>query len=87
MSRHEKSILWLVLSLTSLGIATAAGAQQLGRAVVVNEPIDHDFYGGGREIEVAAPVTGDVVVAGRNVLVSGNVSGDVIAAGRNVTLT
>jgi cytoskeletal protein CcmA (bactofilin family) len=87
MSSHEKPALWLALILTSLGIAAVAGAQDFGRTVVVDEPIDHDFYGGGREIEVAAPVTGDVVVAGRNVLVSGNVSGDVIAAGRNVTLT
>lgn len=64
-----------------------SSAQHVGRNVLIDEPVDGDFYGGGREIEVAAPVTGDVVVAGRTVLVSGNVSGDVIAAGRNVTLS
>jgi len=87
MSRNKKPIVWLVLGLTSLAIATASSAQQFDRTVVVNEPVDSDFYGGGREIEVAAPVQGDVVAAGRTVLISGNVSGDVIAAGRNVTLS
>ena len=87
MSRYEKPILWLMLGLTSLGIATTGAAAQHDRAIVVNEPVNRDFYGGGRKIEVAAPVAGDVVAAGQDVLISGSVNGDVIAAGRDVTLS
>lgn len=86
MPRRTRAILWIFPAIVGLFCPTYGSAQQMGRAVLIDEPVVHDLYASGREVKILSPVTGDVVVAGGTVRVLGDVSGDVIAAGWDLTI-
>jgi hypothetical protein len=61
-------------------------AQEVGEAVLIQDPVAEDVYAAGGTVDVLAPVEGDVLVAGGRVTVSQSVTGDVMAAGGAVNV-
>lgn len=82
-----RTLVVVVLGLTSFVVATPSLAQEAGDTVVIRDVSDKDLYAAGRSVDIQAVVKGDVVAAGERVIVSGAVTDDVIAAGRNVTVS
>lgn len=83
---EHRLLMLLAVTLTATGLGIVALAHDASERVVVDAPLDDDFYGVGRTVRVQAEVGGDVIVAGQTVDITAMVTGDVLATGETVTL-
>ncbi|MFA7685999.1 MAG: hypothetical protein WCX95_04340 [Candidatus Gracilibacteria bacterium] len=71
------------ISLSMPAFAIEFGASE---NMVVDTPMNDDFYVAGGRVEINADVNGDLFIAGGDVTVNGNVLGDLMVAGGKVTV-
>jgi cytoskeletal protein CcmA (bactofilin family) len=87
-SIHRRAIrLGTAAFLVGLGFGGVALAHELGKVVVVTQPVHEDLYAAGESVEIRADIGGDLVVAGQTVTVHGRIDGDVMAAGEKLSLS
>lgn len=75
----------LVLSIMIPGQQATAQLRS-GDNIVIDEPVDGDFYIAGGTVTLNAPVRGDLIVAGGTVVVNDSVAQDILAAGGDLLL-
>jgi hypothetical protein len=85
----KKLISMLAISLLAMGLLAMpvnAATFKSAETLIVDQPINDDYYIAGGEVIVDADVNGDLFVAGGNITINGNVLGDLMIAGGQVTV-